>query len=744
MSNNLIFHELSLRNFMSYGNATTTINLNNPGTTHIQGRNLDNTEKGIGANGTGKSTLINGLVYALYGEALTSDIKVDDLINDINLTNCIVSLSFNLNNDHYLITRYRKHKDGPESNYVTVFKNHDKTFDLSKAKITDTNKFIIELIDMPKELFVRLVVFDADDESFFKLSANKTRDILENLFQITILSEKAEAIKVQFKDKKIELDIQQLKLDQLKCDHVAHEARLSNAIIKVDHFNTCKQSKLDTLTKHITDLSDINIDEQREIFTQIDINQTQIDIINNEKISDVQHELDASNQKTLSNNSDRDLKIANCKSKHAILISNNKETLVNFNEVIRNNKDQNTQLRHELEQTSAKQQTSQQQIDTLEQTNKQINIKFDEYRDKINILKTNKCPECKQHVTDDSNLEKYINLQDGLQVELQSNNTIISNLLKIIDDYGVQLSDIEINIEQCGNDVNVTNAIKQISTITSEMQEYEQQHQKDLLQITNLFTEQDQLITNYTDQLKKAKKALLLKIEYITRDQLIPIFESIEDLNMVANKITQLQHEFSLIENDPNNPYQELLNDMENERPVVIDYSNLNQIKKIMDHQQFLIKALSDKKSFIRKKLISSRLPHLNEQLKHYLQHMGLPYQVEFKSDLTPSIKRRGRYKSFGNLSHGQKARVNFALMFAFRDVLEQMHSKVNICMLDEVLDKALCGVGANGAVTMINEKAKESNLSMFIITHKSELATKFQHHMTVTIEKGFSSIEHH
>jgi hypothetical protein len=60
--------------------------------TLVLGENLDLGGDGS-SNGTGKTTIINALSYALYGQAL-SNIRKDNLVNKTNGKGMLVSLDF--------------------------------------------------------------------------------------------------------------------------------------------------------------------------------------------------------------------------------------------------------------------------------------------------------------------------------------------------------------------------------------------------------------------------------------------------------------------------------------------------------------------------------------------------------------------------------------------------------------------------------------------------------------------------
>ena len=113
----LRFISLTLRNFMSFGNQTTVIQLDRPGTTLIVGEDMDNTSNGQGANGVGKTTIVNALAYAVYDKPI-SNISKDNLVNNINKKNMEVSIVFEKTGMFYMIRRVRKSKSYSAGTYV--------------------------------------------------------------------------------------------------------------------------------------------------------------------------------------------------------------------------------------------------------------------------------------------------------------------------------------------------------------------------------------------------------------------------------------------------------------------------------------------------------------------------------------------------------------------------------------------------------------------------------------------------
>jgi len=189
------------------------------------------------------------------------------------------------------------------------------------------------------------------------------------------------------------------------------------------------------------------------------------------------------------------------------------------------------------------------------------------------------------------------------------------------------------------------------------------------------------------------------------------------------------------------NPYIEPLEELEAVHLTPIDYKEVNILDERVEHMKFLYKLLTKKDSFVRKVLLNKSLPFLNQRLQEYLTKLGLTHHVEFTHEMTASISQFGRVMDFGNLSNGQRARVNLALSFAFRDVLQTLHSHINICMLDEVLDVGLDGPGVTAAARMLKRKARDEKLSLYIISHRDEIDSAFDRVMTVQMNDGFSQI---
>ncbi len=178
---------LTVKNFMSVGNVTQALNFEGHELTLVLGQNIDLGGDDAGSrNGTGKTTILNALSFALFGDALTN-IKRDNLVNKTNGKNMLVSCEFEIQGKQYKIERGRKpavikfYVDGQE-----------ESDDEAQGDSRETQKDITKILGMSHIMFQNIVALHTYSPPFFGLKAAEQKDIIEQLLGITVLSEKAE------------------------------------------------------------------------------------------------------------------------------------------------------------------------------------------------------------------------------------------------------------------------------------------------------------------------------------------------------------------------------------------------------------------------------------------------------------------------------------------------------------------------------------------------------------------------
>ena len=186
-------------------------------------------------------------------------------------------------------------------------------------------------------------------------------------------------------------------------------------------------------------------------------------------------------------------------------------------------------------------------------------------------------------------------------------------------------------------------------------------------------------------------------------------------------------------------PYGEQIADMQGQALQAVSYDTLNELTRVQEHQDFLLKLLTSKDSFVRKKIIDQNLSYLNQRLTHYLDRIGLPHTVKFQNDLSVSIEELGRELDFDNLSRGERTRLILSMSWAFRDVWESLYHPINLLFIDELMDNGLDTQGVENGLGLLKKMSRERHKSIWLVSHKDELAGRVENILKVVKENGFT-----
>jgi len=187
-------------------------------------------------------------------------------------------------------------------------------------------------------------------------------------------------------------------------------------------------------------------------------------------------------------------------------------------------------------------------------------------------------------------------------------------------------------------------------------------------------------------------------------------------------------------------PYSEQIEEMAAQALQTVTYDALNELTRLQEHQDFLLKLLTSKDSFIRKKIIEQNLGYLNARLTYYLDRIGLPHTVVFQNDLTVSIEELGRELDFDNLSRGERNRLILSMSWAFRDVFESLYQPINVLFIDEMIDSGLDTQGVESSLALLKQMSRERHKSIWLVSHRDELAGRVENILRVVKEKGYTS----
>jgi DNA repair exonuclease SbcCD ATPase subunit len=214
-----------------------------------------------------------------------------------------------------------------------------------------------------------------------------------------------------------------------------------------------------------------------------------------------------------------------------------------------------------------------------------------------------------------------------------------------------------------------------------------------------------------------------------------------DDIELALNHKNTLDNLVRDLENKQStqDPYHDQISEMQSAALQEVSYDYLNDLTKLQEHQEFLLKLLTSKDSFIRKKIIDQNLAYLNSRLTHYLDRIGLPHVVKFQNDLSVSIEELGRELDFDNLSRGERNRLILSMSWAFRDVWESLYQPINLLFIDEMIDNGLDTQGVESSLALLKSMCRERGKSVWLVSHRDELIGRVSNVLKVVKTGGFT-----
>lgn len=266
---------------------------------------------------------------------------------------------------------------------------------------------------------------------------------------------------------------------------------------------------------------------------------------------------------------------------------------------------------------------------------------------------------------------------------------------------------------------------------------HDDEHSTLVEQKTTAFNDTDK----FMKELQEALDITVKKISDINVSSSCPdtFYENIGDVYEHKNKISDLMTRLDSIVSQEDT-YQEQIDSLEADGIKEISWDNINTLTRLLDHQETLLKFLTNKDSFIRKKIIDQNLTYINSRLQFYLHDLGLPHTVRFLPDLSVEIAELGRDLDFDNLSRGERNRLVLGMSWAFRDVFENMNESINLMIVDEMIDSGMDGAGVDAALGILKKFTRERNKNIMLISHRDELVSRVKNTLQVIKENGFTS----
>jgi len=224
-------------NFKDYGNIVLVEGINKDSKIIEQDSELDMRSN---SNGTGKSSIQEIIVYAIYGKTIKrpEKINVDDVIHNKIGQDCKCVVEF----DKYRIVRTRSENGKKNKNSLRLWESEegkwDESTEITLGSMSSTQKKIDEIVGLSYESFINICIFTDDQRScFLECDKNTKREIVENLLSLGSYREWFESSKEAKKEIKSQIDSESKEFSILLRNQEDSEKRLKLTTSKEEQWN---------------------------------------------------------------------------------------------------------------------------------------------------------------------------------------------------------------------------------------------------------------------------------------------------------------------------------------------------------------------------------------------------------------------------------------------------------------------------------------------------------------------------
>lgn len=685
----MILEKISIHNFMSIRDIT--LPLENQGLTLINGVNLDN--PALNNNGAGKSSILEAIVYALYGRTLRG-LKGDAIVNRNTMKNMKVSLTIRDDDGTvYTIERHRKHSKLRNKSVLYI-----DGINRSPALESDFDKAVQQLIQADFTTFTSSLLYSSHSFKFAMATDAEIKRTFDTMLQLDTLTKALEITNSRIHKLQSEIEDQEHFINRAKERIEEIDERLQLQITARDEYDSQYQIKLEHTSQSILAL------QAKEVALKGELQGLQTELDNrSEKVSETDKRIIKLNTTIRTINKVKD-EIQNVK--HAI--SDEQYYIKGCTQMITSNR-------------SA--------IASLEGTIASKEKRIEEYRSKISDLVAQvgqPCPTCGAALTEESLLPAQ-----------QEYSAKINELNKSIESTKEQIEDLYNKNTQANKDIETHTS--KINELREEMTEYYEAIDKFKYIEDNL--SQAEADRRYLqEQVYETKAAISVKSNEITQNGVL---------------IKQMEGYLRELKNSVN-PYTKIVSDLETEKSATqVNLTSMElklpELNEQLERLQFWTRAFSNQgiKSFI----LDDITPFLNRRANYYLSKLSSG-QLEIIFSTQTTLKGGGQRERFSLKvtnknggseyvanSGGERKRIDLAINLALQDLIASRgNKKINIAIFDEVFD-ALDENGVDGVISLLRELSKTKSTIM-VVSHNEYFKSFFTNCITVIKKDGFSYLK--
>ncbi len=711
-----------------------------------------------GLNGCGKSTIItDALFYNLFKKPFRKMSKLTELVNDQVGKGMKTQVTFEIGDDTYVVTRNMK------PDLFLIEKNGDEIERL--AKLDDYQSLLEEILCSNEKIFRQLVVLGANmsnSKPFLELSPAEKEELFNSLIDTQIFKDiKDECKKCLKEDKeyikeleyKLKIQHEGLIADELQVKKLeAHNAEIE---LRKEVETEATLGEIETLKGKIVSLQE-ELEKGKKYQPALDKSNELKETLSNERseLEELSEEMTTEYEEIVT--------------KHNELIDKASETLEEAIDEINVRYDAidmetDSDICDEITKIATKQEVitnKQSDIDAIldELHTEEVQLRITEIpllegkkKGLIDTIEGNLCcPEC-SHEFNASGVDAGDVIQ--VEVEISKLEVVHKELLAEIELNNQSVKKLQIaydKLETLSDAAEVKG--KELKTKSDNSRKEDIQAQKDagkdsltsLKYIRN--TAQEAIKKNNINTVKE-RSEINIKIEK-NNSRIDILVQKLQDAEVIDIKIKTANESILRLQDE--------LKKIEDLELLDIDRSAITKRKKEVTRIENKVVELQDDMGYVniildwisednmKAVVLATQLPILNAGINEYLNKFSTAeFMMVIGNNYKETITVDDKPRTFSAFSNGQKARITWAILFAFlKFVSEKNGIETNILVLDEVLDSSLDFEGKDELLQIIHEEFSFTK-DVFVISHSPDIKENelFSRVLNVTTENSVSKI---
>lgn len=704
------FKKLTIQNFLSFGQKPITIDLNQHKNTLIIGQNSDTGSEGYSRNGVGKSSIFQALCWVLYNQGL-SNIKQDAFVNVVNKKKMMVTLELTVDGKEFVIRRGRKPA------VLEVLKEGNP---YTMHSVDTVDETIESLIGISFDTFTNTVMLNTNTIPFMNMKPAPQRNFMEQMLGLDILTERANKIKAQNKDIAVDIKLEEQNIEHQKKNYEKTKEQIDRLVQKEKDWKNNIEERIARLTKENKEIDEIDLDEMRQEIEDFEAVQeklkevkdslTNLDNEEKQEYESRKQDIDRDFEKKIG-----DVELAlkekeyNKNNQYTDLMKEKEERMTSLNE--------DKELIDEMKSY----------ISTNEPKVKRLVSDSEKLLGEIEKLKEGTCPFCGQEHFDETKLNELEEKKKESDKEIdginETLNEIYSQKEEIETRYEKNKKEIESHFKDAFEKLEKDFEEETIS-LKDKKKRYNEEWGAAVADVRNFLTSH---YSNKKDELNTQKREL----ESVKKPEF-----NMQDTYEIENTYKENKKRIDEL-NSEDNPYADEIEETK-KHLIDCDKTKLYELQEREEHGKMLVKLLTDNKSFVRRNLLNQYIPYINKMVEHYLDELELPHRVTFNDDLSVDIEYMTQSVSYGNMSNGERGRLNFAVSMAFRDLMSVTNNQFNFLGIDELLDNGIDQSGFHAIFKILNRK---ENSNTFLISHRDDLLSEVDNILTIEKNNGFTNV---